>query len=156
MILGQPISAVIYLGILIMLRKNVGGYHCKTYLGCLSITILNFMIIVFLENRLKQNFKEIVGVIFIIYSTIKIYSTTPKAHKNRTINKFTIESCNTKKNFYLGVILFITYIIHILIKLGFKSYVRYFFAIGASLMIVALSINKTNNFKGGKRYGNSF
>lgn len=141
-ILGQPISAVIYLSILIMLRRNVGGYHSKTYLGCLFITIISFFIIILLENVLIHNHKEIIGIIFIIYSTIKIYMTIPHAHKNRIINKETIENCNTKKNLNLSIILFIALVSHIFIRLDFKDYINYFFVISSSLAIVALSINK--------------
>lgn len=141
-IIDKPISAIIYLCVLILLRRNVGGYHSKTYLGCLSLTMLNFMIIVFLENNLKQSYKEIIGIIFVIYSTVKIYTTTPQVHKNRIINEKTIDRCNIKKNINLSIILFVTLIIHAFGKLNFINGINYFFAISSSLMIVALSVNK--------------
>lgn len=141
-IVGEPISAIIYLFVLILLRRNLGGYHSKTYLGCLSLTILNFMIIVILQNNLKQSYTEIIGIIFVIYSTVKIYTTTPQVHKNRIINEKTIDRCNIKKNTNLSIILFATLIIHAFGKLDFINGINYFFAISSSLMIVALSINK--------------
>ncbi|MGO1469843.1 MAG: accessory gene regulator B family protein, partial [Tissierella sp.] len=94
---GQPISAIIYLSVLILLRKNVGGYHSSTYLGCLSLTILNFMLIILLQINLKQNYKEVIGIIFIIYSTIKIYMIKPQVNQNRIINDEVINICNFKK-----------------------------------------------------------
>ncbi|WP_313755935.1 MULTISPECIES: accessory gene regulator B family protein [Tissierella] len=145
-IMGQAVSAVIYLGTLILLRRNVGGYHSKTYLGCLFITSLNFMIIVFLEKWLSNNLKEIIGIIFIIYATIKIYLSKPIVHKNRIVNQEIINKSNTKKDEWLSVILALATICHILTVLGLVNEINYFFAISSSLMIVALSIN--NKTKG--------
>ncbi len=49
MIMGQTVSVIIYLSVLILFRRNISGYHSKTYLECLLITNLNF-IIIFLEK----------------------------------------------------------------------------------------------------------
>lgn len=144
-IIGHPISSLIYLSILFLLRRNVGGYHSKTYLGCLCITILNFLIVVLLENNLKQDYKEVLGIVFIIYSAIKIYSITPQVHKNRVINEETIEICNLKKNRNLSIILSIALINNIFVRIGLLYNINYFFIISTSLMIVALSVNKINS-----------
>jgi len=95
-IMGQAVSAVIYLGTLILLRRNVGGYHSKTYLGCLFITSLNFMIIVFLEKWLNQNLKEI-------------------------INK-----SNTKKDIWLSIILALATICYVSTVVGLLDEINYF------------------------------
>lgn len=146
MSMGQVVSAVIYLSVLILLRRNVGGYHSRTYLGCLFVTSLNFIIIVFLEKWLNQNLKEIIGILFIIYATIKIYLSKPTVHKNRIVNEEIINKSNTKKDIWLSIILALATICHVLTVVGLVDEINYFFAISSSLMIVALSIN--NKIKG--------
>lgn len=144
MILGQTISAVIYLGVLILLRRNVGGYHSKTYLGCLSVTSLSFIVIVILEKCLSNPSKETLGIIFGIYSAVVIYTATPTVHKNRIINETTIYRSNIKKDIYLSIILAFSTILHALMALGVISEPKYFFVTNSSLLLVALSIsNKT-------------
>lgn len=141
MIMGQTISAIIYLSILILLRRNMGGYHSKTFLGCLFITSLNFIIIVILEKGLNRNIKEILGILFIVYSTIKIYMARPMVHKNRIVNEDIINKSNIKKDKWLSAILTLATVCHALIVLGLINEINYFFAISSSLMVVALSIN---------------
>lgn len=140
-IMGQGLSALIYLGVLILLRRNIGGYHSKTYLGCLFVTSFNFIIIVILEKYLSQNLKELIGIIFIIYATVKIYMAQPMVHKNRIVNKDAIRKSSIKKDKWLSIILAFATICHILIALGILNEINYFFAISSSLMVVALSTN---------------
>lgn len=147
MSLGYTISAFIYLSTLILLRRNIGGYHSKTYLECLSITILNFLIIVFLEKRLNQNSKEILAIIFLFYSAIKIYTAKPMIHKNRVVNKEAINKSIIKKDRWLTFILILTTICHILTVLELINGINYFFTINASLLIVALSIKNPSRSK---------
>ncbi len=140
-IMRQPMSAIIYLSVLILLRRNMGGYHSKTYLGCLFVTSLNFIIIALLEKWLDRNLKEIIGIIFIIYSTIRIYIAKPMVHKNRIVNEDIIDKSTIKKDKWLSIILALATICHALTVLGLVNEINYFFAISSSLMIVALSIN---------------
>lgn len=140
-LLGQPLTAIIYLSILILLRRNTGGYHSKTYPGCLLITSINFIIIVLLEKNLNHILKEIMGIIFVIYSSIKIYTSKPKIHKNRIINKEAINKSSIKKDNWLIIILALATVLHILAFKGLTNDINYFFATSSSLMIVALSIN---------------
>ena len=141
MIIGQGVSALIYVSTLILLRRNLGGYHSKTYLGCLSIIIFNFLIIVFLGKILNHNLKEILGIIFLIYSTIRLYTVKPMIHKNRIVNKDIINKSTIKKDKWLTVILTLATICHLLTALDLINGTNYFFTINASLMIVALSAN---------------
>lgn len=149
-IMGQTMSAIIYLSILIFLRRNIGGYHSKTFLGCLIITSLNFIIIVLLGTWLNQNLKEIIGVIFIIYATIRIYTTRPIVHKNRIVKEEIINKSNIKKDKWLSVILILATISHSLMAIGLINEINYFFAISSSLMVVALSINNKTKGEEGK------
>lgn len=139
-IIGQTIPSIIYLGVLILLRRNMGGYHSKTYLGCLFITALNFIIIGLLEIYLNSTLKQILGIIFIIYSTVKIYTTKPIVHINRTVNEDTINKSIAKKDKWLSAILVLATICHVLVVLDIVGVLNYFFAISSSLMVVALSI----------------
>ncbi|WMM24592.1 accessory gene regulator B family protein [Tissierella sp. MB52-C2] len=139
-IMRQTVSSIIYLGVLILLRRNMGGYHSKTYLGCLFITSLNFIIIGLLEIYLDSTLKQILGIIFIIYSTVKIYTTKPIVHTNRTVDEDTINKSIVKKDKWLSVILVLATICHVLIVLDIVDVLNYFFAISSSLMVVALSI----------------
>jgi accessory gene regulator B len=147
MSMGQCISALIYLSTLILLRRNLGGYHSKTYLGCLFITILSFLIIVFLGEILNRNLKEIFAIIFLIYSAIKIYIVKPVIHKNRVVNKDTIYKNIIKKDKWLTGFLILATLSYLLTELGLINGIDYFFSINASLMAVALSINSPIQLK---------
>lgn len=152
-ITGQAVSAIIYLSILILLRRNMGGYHSKTYVGCILITSLNFLLIVFMKGLLYEGVREILGIIFLIFSTVRIYKSKPSVHKNRIVNKDTIEKSNIKKNKSLSIIVFIATMCYIFQLIGLIEKCNYFVDISISLIIVALSIK---NRKGDEIYEQSF
>ncbi len=148
LIKGQTVSGFIYLTILILLRRNVGGYHSNTYIGCLLITSLNFLLMVFIGSILHGDTKEIIGIVFLVFSTVKIYKTRPSVHKNKVVDEETIGKSNLKKNIALSIIVFIAIIFYIFTHMGLIKECDYFFDISISLIIVALS---TRN---GKEEGN--
>lgn len=148
LIKGQTVSAFIYLTILILLRRNVGGYHSNTYIGCLLITSLNFLLMVFIGSILHGDTKEIIGIVFLVFSTVKIYKTRPSVHKNKVVDEETIGKSNLKNNIALSIIVFIAIIFYIFTHMGLIKECDYFFDISISLIIVALS---TRN---GKEEGN--
>lgn len=139
-LLKEPISALIYLAILVALRRNMSGYHSKTYLGCLSITSLNFIIIAVIGKFLSIDFKEIIGLVFIIYSSIKIHISKPIVHKNRVVKDDTIQICDERKNKWLTIILVSATILYMMAKSGLIDWMEYFFAVSSSLMVVAVTI----------------
>ena len=152
-IMGQTATSIIYLSILILLRRNVGGYHSKTYIGCLLITSLNFLLMVFIGSILYGDTKEIIGIIFLVFSTVKIYKTRPSVHKNKVVDEGTLEKSNIKKNKALSIIVFIAIISYIFVHIGLIKECNYFFDISISLIIVALS---TRNGKGDEIYEQSY
>lgn len=135
----EPISALIYLGVLVSLRRNMGGYHSKTYLGCLSITSLNFIIIAVIGKLLSFDLKEIIGIILIIYSSIKIHISKPVVHKNRIVKKDTIQISNKRKDRWLNIILISATILYVITRLELMDMINHFFAISSSLMVVAVT-----------------
>lgn len=139
-LLKEPTVAIIYLTVLVALRRNMGGYHSKTYLGCLSITSLNFIIIVVIGRFLGPELKEIIGLMFIIYSSIKIHISKPIVHKNRVVKDDTIQICDERKNKWLTIILVSATILYMMAKSGLIDGMGYFFAISSSLMVVAVTI----------------
>lgn len=142
--------AVIYLVTLLLLRRNVGGYHCKTYVGCLLTTSIAFILIALTNRWVSQGVKEILGISFLIYSMIKIYSTKPLLNKNRVISDRTMEKCNNKKTRYLSMLIITTTILHLLGKGNMFDGYDYFYAISSTMMVIALSIKIKG--VGGERY----
>lgn len=152
-IMGQKATSIIYLSILILLRRNVGGYHSKTYIGCLLITSLNFFLIIFLGSILHGYAREIIGIVLLIFSTVKIYKPRPIVHKNKVVDEGTLAKSNIKKNKALSIIVFIAIISYIFDYIGLIKECNYFFDISISLIIVALS---TRNGKGDEIYEQSY
>lgn len=142
--------AVIYLVTLLLLRRNVGGYHCKTYVGCLLTTTMAFILIALTNRWADQGVKEILGISFLIYSMIKIYRTKPLVNKNRAVSDGTIEKCNNKKTRYLSMLIITATIFHLLGKENIFDGYDYFYAISSTMMVIAFSIKIKG--VGGERY----
>lgn len=133
--------AIIYLMVLILLRKNTGGYHCKTFLACVFTTSIGLLFIIITNNIIGEYWKELIGILFILYSMIKIYMSDPILNKNRMVSDTVVEKCKKTKNKWLLILVCISLIFHFLVKLQLLNSYDYFYAITSSLMIVALSIN---------------
>lgn len=142
--------AIIYLSILFLLRRNVGGYHCKTYVGCLLTTTIAFILIALTNRWATQGVKEILGISFLIYSVIKIYSIKPILNKNRIVSDGTIERSNKKKTKWLSILIIIAIILHSLSRGNVFNGYDYFYAISSSMMVIAFSIKI--KVMGGERY----
>jgi accessory gene regulator protein AgrB len=132
--------AAIYLVTLLLLRRNVGGYHCKTYLGCLLTTTIAFMLIALTNIWFAQGVKEILGISFLLYSVIKIVNIKPIINKNRIVNETTIEKSNKKKTKYVSILIIVSTILHLLGRMGIINGYDYFYAISSSMLVIALSI----------------
>lgn len=142
--------AAIYLVTLLLLRRNVGGYHCKTYLGCLLTTTIAFMLIALTNIWFAQGVKEILGISFLLYSVIKIVNIKPIINKNRIVNETTIEKSNKKKTKYVSILIIVSTILHLLGRMGIINGYDYFYAISSSMLVIALSIEIITI--GGERY----
>lgn len=142
--------AAIYLVTLLLLRRNVGGYHCKTYLGCLLTTTIAFMLIALTNMWFAQGVKEILGISFLLYSVIKIVNIKPIINKNRIVNERTIEKSNKKKMKYVSILIIASTILHLLGRMGIINGYDYFYAISSSMLVIALSIEIITI--GGERY----
>lgn len=142
--------AVIYLTVLFLLRRNVGGYHCKTYMGCLLTTNITFMVIAVTNRWAIQGVKEILGIFLLLYSVIKIYNAEPVMNRNRIVSRDTIQKSNKRKVKWLSVLIITAIIFHSLSRQAILNSNDYFYAISSTMMVIALSI-KIKDI-GGERY----
>ena len=69
--LGNPISGILYLAMMIPHRTRLGSYHASTYFRCWMLSSLDFIIILFISKLLTQaGLDERIWVIIIIFSCI--------------------------------------------------------------------------------------
>lgn len=147
--------SIIYLSVLILLRRNTGGYHAKTYMGCLLTTVTGFVMIAFLNNKLNQDFKIIIGTSFLIYSILKIYITRPQVNKNKFVKEETIVKSNKRKNKWLIIFALLSCISYILVEINIIANYKYFFSINSSLMLIAISM-KNISLVGGEKHEKNY
>lgn len=140
-LLGQVDISIVYLIVLVLLRKNTGGYHCKTFLTCLCTTGIGLILIIGGNKIITEGLKEIIGIIFILYAMIKIYLSTPRLSKNRMISEKVVQQCHKNKDKGLLILVGVSFILHSLSKTEVFMNYDYFYAISSSLMIVAFTMN---------------
>lgn len=63
---GKIIETVLFLLPYLTIRKYSGGYHCKTDLGCLVLSLIFVVISILLEAPMLMNYRFITNVVFII------------------------------------------------------------------------------------------
>ena len=106
-IFNRVFETIIYIFIFVFLRKNIQGYHAKTFKMCYIYTLLNYLIVLYLSNLnisyiyqsiflvmfivvcLKKEKKEMI-VLFTLYSVILIIFMF---YKNRDLFNMCILIC---------------------------------------------------------------
>jgi accessory gene regulator B len=75
-------SAIIFLLIHFILKSYTGGYHAEYYFICYIYSILTFIVLIFLKNRILLTHKPIVGALLLIVSLIIVFIFAPVTNKN--------------------------------------------------------------------------
>jgi len=96
-IMNSPISMIIYHVFLALLRGQTSGYHAKSPLGCLLLSCLVSVIIIYISNRVNELFMIpalIISIIYILYAA-------PINHKDLNLSPYEIERLRNSTKYIL-------------------------------------------------------
>ena len=117
----------------ILIRKYSGGYHAKTYMGCLILT--NIMFVISTISSLNSNNQIILNIILMIVSGIYIYFRSPIINKENPLSDKDIKK---NRRYCRASIIFLMccYLLLIYLSINFK----YINVLTNSTVIVAVLI----------------
>ncbi|EGD47058.1 Accessory gene regulator B [Ruminiclostridium papyrosolvens DSM 2782] len=132
-----------------ILRRNAGGFHMKTEIGCIIFTTLICVIpgtIISYFQLLSNILTIIILIIIFIFCHICLFKYAPKGSKNNMITdkdeilKFKKKSITTHRFLYIWVILFLVLN---------KNYISISISIGCMLEVLTILpiIQNTNRMK---------
>ena len=102
------IDALIYEGMFLITRRKLGGYHCKSYLGCISSYLLLFIVVLLLKQWMYLPYL----VFTMIIINIVVISQSPVENIN---NPISIKQRKVSKLYAVIVVLILDMIIMLLI-----------------------------------------
>lgn len=133
-VLNKVILTLFFISTFIILRSCTGGYHAESFIGCFVITTLIYLSELLINCLLLDKYKTVLGMIFVIVSTLVIYRVSPVEHKNNPL------SLDEKKKFKKMSRIIIS-VIAVLISIGFyTNYISIDITFIVSLTILAISI----------------
>lgn len=99
---GKIIETVLFLLPYLTIRKYSGGYHCKTDLGCLVLSLIFVVISILLEAPMLMNYRVITNVVFIISIGFMLI-IGPVNHPNMNWTRYEYFKC--KRLFHITVLI---------------------------------------------------
>lgn len=96
-ILNSTVNAIIFLLLLLFVRRYTGGFHAKTFTVCRLCMILSFPSVLLLshyQQMLKHQFIWILVINIFCVAVISVFA--PVEHSNKPLNEKLIR-CNKKK-----------------------------------------------------------
>jgi accessory gene regulator B len=113
-IMGELISAIIFLSVYFFLKSYTGGYHAKRYYECYIYSIIIYISLLIIRNMTLDIYKPIIGLLALIFSTITIFKFSPVENKNNP--KTQEELIKNKKiarsrTIFLNIIIILGYIV---------------------------------------------
>lgn len=145
LILGVFLQTVSLLIPFIFIRRNAGGYHAKTHLGCMTGFLTVYIISIFAIKAIPLNVIPYISAILLTISSIIIFFIGAVKHHNRPVTILEFKRFKTKSRVLL-IVLFITGMEGIfLFPHLFSFYTLGLFIAACSLL--AAWINKTEGAK---------
>lgn len=84
-LINKIVELVTFLIFFCVLRHVSGGYHAKTHLRCLVISLLSYIVIVFINNFLSSYKLETI-IICTLFSIIMIFKYAPVENVNKPLS----------------------------------------------------------------------
>lgn len=117
-ITGTLLQCFFYLVAFVIMRKNAGGYHANTHIGCCCILVVVLSCFIAFMKFVPTDVYIIIAVFSIAFSMIIIFLFSPLEHKNKPISSEDKIRLKRKSRIY---ILIISVIIIALGMLNFKT-----------------------------------
>jgi len=145
--IGEMPSAIIFLLIHFLLKSYTGGYHAEYYFVCYISSIITFIVLIILKNRIILTYKPLVGAILLVVSMIIIFKFAPVTNKNNPKTEGEIAK-NKKIARKRAIILSSISIIGYLIK---SELIDVWFMVAVTISSIAYSILKGKLLERGDR-----
>lgn len=85
-VLNKEVHLIIFIMFFSGLRVFAGGYHAKTHIECMCISLSIFLISTMCSTYLKQ-FGEIILVLGILFSILMVFYLAPSESENKPLSK---------------------------------------------------------------------
>lgn len=85
-IVRKPIEGIIFTVSFMAVRQTTGGFHAKSFLGCLTGSVLTLLMALEIIAPLIEKYEMVKGIIFIL-STVCIWCFAPVNHPNLALSK---------------------------------------------------------------------
>ena len=79
--LGKPVEGLVFLISFLLLRQTTGGFHAKTFFGCLFGSGVTFFLVLEILAPLTERYLLPAGILF-LFSIICIFCFSPVNHPN--------------------------------------------------------------------------
>ena len=133
-ITGHFADSVIFLFLLVLLRRFTGGYHASTYFGCNATCCITFLGIILLEEvSLLFDISKHIAMLLGILSVFVIAIKCPIENPNKPIPKNRNKTYKT-----ISIALSLTYLIGGFCLLG--NNIKYGYLVLYTLLIVAMFV----------------
>lgn len=86
-LIGELLSAIIYLSIYFLLKSYTGGYHAKHYYQCYFYSILVYIFLLYINCITLDSYKPMIGLLSIAISIIVIFKWAPIENRNNPKTK---------------------------------------------------------------------
>ncbi|MDE7445140.1 MAG: accessory gene regulator B family protein [Lachnospiraceae bacterium] len=119
-LLHEWMRFLIFLSAFLLLRKNAGGYHAKTKIGCYASSCLTVlcMVICIKESACWKDIVPVAGILMVL-ADIAIFALAPLGNRNRILDWE--ESVAFRRRSYAFLILENVFVI-LLVVIGMKEY----------------------------------
>ena len=147
LLIGELISAIIYLSVYFFLKSYTGGYHAKSYYGCYFYSIINYVVLLVIRNTILDSYKPIIGLLSLIISIATIVKFVPIENKNNPKTKEEMiknRKISINRTMFLSIFITLGY-------LGIDKLIDLWFMLAITELSIAYSILK-QKIKGGKQH----
>lgn len=86
-IVKEPISGIIFAVSFLTIRQTTGGFHAKSFWGCLAGSVLTFLMALKVIAPLTEKYVMVTGIIFFMAS-VCIWCLAPVNHPNLSLSKY--------------------------------------------------------------------
>lgn len=113
-IVRKPIEGIIFTVSFMAVRQTTGGFHAKSFLGCLTGSVLTLLMALEIIAPLIEKYEMVKGIIFIL-STVCIWCFAPVNHPNLALSKCEQQEYKMWRRKVLGMefgVIVIAYLLH--------------------------------------------
>ena len=113
-IVRKPIDGIIFTVSFMAVRQTTGGFHAKSFLGCLTGSVLTLLMALEIIAPLIEKYEMVKGIIFIL-STVCIWCFAPVNHPNLALSKCEQQEYKMWSRKVLGMefgVIVIAYLLH--------------------------------------------